>query len=283
MWNKATKNHETRIRMNNFIIAPTQGFYVRAKNSAILNFAESNQLYNNNETFQKSAKTEIHLKMVNGSYDRFAKIYFLENATKGFDNGYDGETFSAVDNPTDIFTYLLKNSEGKKYQIQSLPFNEIENTIVPLGLKAEANAEIVFSSENVNLPSGVKVFLEDRENNSFIRLDETNSDYKVTLTQSLNGIGRFYLHTTRGALSTDDIALENISIYATNKTTLRIVGLSQGKSNLKLFNILGKQVLNTSFNSNGVFDVNLPKLTTGVYIVQLESKNGSLNKKIVLE
>ncbi|MBG7611431.1 T9SS type A sorting domain-containing protein, partial [Polaribacter sp. BAL334] len=96
--------------------------------------------------------------------------------------------------------------------------------------------------------------------------------------------GRFYLHTkASGVLSTTDVALDNISIYSPAKSSLRIVGLSQGRASVKIYNILGKQVLNTSFVSNGVQDIALPKLTTGIYIVQLENENGTLNKKIILE
>ena len=131
--------------------------------------------------------------------------------------------------------------------------------------------------------SGLKVFLEDRTTNTFTRLDELNSSYKVTFNEAVNGIGRFYLHTKSSALSTDAISLENVSIYKTNKSTLRIVGVSQGKSTFKLFNTLGKQVMNSTFNSNGVSEISLPKLATGVYIIQLENGAGKLNKKIVLE
>ena len=59
--------------------------------------------------------------------------------------------------------------------------------------------------------------------------------------------------------------------------------MPSGSSNLKVFNILGKQVLQSTFTSTGVKEVSLPKLATGVYLVQLETEAGKLNKKIVLE
>ena len=76
---------------------------------------------------------------------------------------------------------------------------------------------------------------------------------------------------------------KNISVYKSNATTLKLVGLANGASKIKLFNILGKQVLNTSFIANGVKEITLPKLATGVYIVQLETETSKLNKKIVIE
>ena len=48
-------------------------------------------------------------------------------------------------------------------------------------------------------------------------------------------------------------------------------------------NVLGKQVLNTSFKSGGVKEITVPKLATGVYIVHLETETCTLNKKIIFE
>ena len=103
------------------------------------------------------------------------------------------------------------------------------------------------------------------------------------MSENVNGIGRFYLHTKSSALSVDDVTMNGISIYKTTNSNLRIVGLSQGKSTVKLFNMLGKQVLTTSFTSNGVHDISLPKLATGIYIINLETETGKLNRKITLE
>jgi hypothetical protein len=110
-----------------------------------------------------------------------------------------------------------------------------------------------------------------------------NTEYIVTLNTSLDGIGRFYLHTSSSALSINENITENISIYKTSDTNLRMAGLTQGNTNIKLYNILGKQVLNQTFKTNGVSDITLPKLTSGVYIIQLETENGKLNKKIIIE
>jgi hypothetical protein len=126
--------------------------------------------------------------------------------------------------------------------------------------------------------------LEDKGTNTFTRLDEVGNKYTIILTETSNGIGRFYLHTTESALSTKtNSVFKNIRIYRTNHTTLRIVGLPEGKTTVKLFNLLGKQLLNNSFTTTGVEDISLPQLSTGIYIIQLESEKVLLNKKIILE
>ena len=267
---------------DDFILAPGQGFFVKkATTGNTVNFAESNQQANA-DTFKKSSRTEVKILMNDGINDRFAKMYYLNNVTKGYDLGYEGETFGGVETNFDIFSHLVAEDEGKKYQVQSLPISEMESTIVPLGLKVGADQEVTISAETLNLPTGLKVYIEDRLTNIFTRLDEANSNYKVQVASGTTE-GRFYLHTNSEALSTDTALLNSISIYKLNATTLRIVGLQDGKASVKLFNLLGKQVMTSNFNTTGVKELTLPNLSMGVYIVQLETVNGKLNKKIVLE
>jgi hypothetical protein len=282
LWNQGTGMYEVKMFGDTFMLAPTQGFFVDVNSGTSVNFAEGNQ-FSGSDTFQKTARTEVKLLMNDGINNRYAKLYYTNSATKGFDFGWEGETFGGIPNKLDVFTHLVENSVGKNYQIQSLPVSEMETIEIQIGVRAEAGKEITFSSENVNLPAGVKVFLKDNVANTLTRLDEANTSYKVTLNTALDGIGRFSLQTKASALSTNDLDLETISIYKANNSTLRVVGLSQGKANVKLFSILGKQVMNNSFESNGVVDVTLPNLAKGIYLVQLETEKGNLTKKIILE
>ncbi len=268
--------------VGNFILAPGQGFFVKANEAGgTVNFSEANQSHSA-DTFQKSANTEIKLKISVDGFQNYAKIYYLDNATKGFDVGYEGEVFGGVTDNFSIYSQLLSDNIGKKYQVQSLPNSDFENMVIPIGIKAAAGKEIRLTADALNLPEAIKVFLEDREENTFTRLDELNTSYKITTTSAINGVGRFYLHTTQGVLNINDAALDNVSVFKVHNS-IRIVGLQQGKAAVKLFNVLGKQVLNTAFESNGTKDISLPSLAKGVYIVQLETVEGKLNKKIVLE
>ena len=219
---------------------------------------------------------------MDGSIPYF-ELYYLDNVSTSFDNGYDSSVFSGETNSFELSTALVSKNEGKRLAIQSLPNSDLEAMVVPVGLKAAAGKEITFSAEAMNLPDGIKVFLEDRNTNTFTSLDEANATYKITLTEALDGIGRFYIHTTQSALSIDNVALTGVSIFKTNASTLRVTGLQQGKASLSLFNVLGKQVMNTSFEANGNNDISLPKLATGVYFAKVQTAAGKLNKKIILE
>ena len=90
------------------------------------------------------------------------------------------------------------------------------------------------------------------------------------------------MHTSSQALSIDDVNVDNISIYTFNND-LRIVGVQNGTAQVRMYNILGKQVMTTSFEGTGTDDITLPNLRTGVYIIQLETETGKLNKKVIIE
>ena len=222
----------------------------------------------------------------------FSKIAIIDTENKSADlyahlGDYNvvsmGATFTGGVNSFDIYTNLLENNQGESYQLQALPFKDLESMIIPLGLITSAVEEITFTADVMNLPPDIKVFLEDRLQNTFTRLDQENTKYEVTLAET-NGAGRFFIHTTQSVLSvSSDALLTSISVYKLNNSKVRIAGLSQGKTTVKLFNILGKQVVNTSFSTNGVNDISLPKLAPGVYIVNVNMETGQLNKKIIIE
>ena len=274
--------YEVKILGDAWVLAPGQGFFVNATSAGTVTFDESNQAATGNP-FQKSAKTEVKLVLTDGENNRFAKLNFGDNFSKGYDYGWEGETFGGIPNSLSIFTALLDDNVGKRYQVQSLPNSDYESMVVPVGITAAVNKEITFSAEALNLPEDLKVFLEDRVNNTFTRLDEANATYKVTLTEALDGVGRFYVHTTQSALSIDNVALTGVSIFKANATTLRVTGLQQGKASISLFNVLGKQVMSTSFEATASKDIYLPKLAKGIYFVQVQTATGKLSKKIIIE
>ncbi len=212
-----------------------------------------------------------------------AKIYFNEETTIGFDNGYDGELFGGVSQSLALYSELLDDN-GKNYQVQSLPTSLKQSAIIPLGLKVDASKSITINAEFDNFLSDSYAYLEDRNKGSFTLLND-NTSFSFTTEEALNGKGRFYLHTSAQVLSTETQISENVAIYKTNNSTLKIKGLSKIKANIKLFNTLGKQLMNVYFDSNGSANdnISLPKLATGIYIVQLKTASGILNKKIILE
>ncbi|MDB4559604.1 T9SS type A sorting domain-containing protein, partial [Flavobacteriaceae bacterium] len=290
-WDHTSNGGEyvTKNFVNGLLIAPGQGFFIQrmpGSEAVTFDFTEAMQSHSSANTFlsTNSNNPEIKVTMSDGTNTKDTEIYYIDGTTTGWDNGYDSTIFNPS-NAFELFSYLVSDDQGDGLAIQSLPPSNYEAMIIPLGVNTIGVSTLEISATSLNLPAEIKVYLEDKEDNTFTLLDDTSS-FSTTLTGSLNGIGRFYLHTrTESSLSApNDFEINNISMYTTSEENLRIVGVQSGKASVVLYDILGKQILSTSFEGTGVNDILLPKhISEGVYIVRMKTVSGIINKKINLK
>ncbi|SNR16675.1 lamin tail domain-containing protein [Tenacibaculum jejuense] len=280
LWNGTeyiTKNMADPIK-----IAPTQGFFIKAGITADVAINPAMLTHNNTNTFlRQSPKSSFELFTESDNKKSSTKVFYIDGKTKGFDNGFDSRIFGGVENNFAVYTELLNNNDGRKLAIQTLPNQNYDTMVIPVGLTAEAGKKITFSVLESNLPTGIDVYLEDRKNNLFINLSENN--HVVTLQEAANGMGQFYVHTTASRLNNEefDNGIQNISIYSSANKELNINGL-QTNANLQVFSLLGEELVETKIVS-GNSKVNLSTLANGIYIVKLNTESGNITKKIILE
>ncbi|WP_347174148.1 T9SS type A sorting domain-containing protein [Polaribacter uvawellassae] len=271
-----------------------QAFFVNADNAGNANsnnfkFTESLQSHQTGVTFYKGTSNPTIKVFVNDqdNNQKFTEVKYEDNSTKALDPGFDAGTFTGQSTSFSLYSHLVSNSEGIDFMLQSLPKDDYENTIIPLGLNADAGKEITFSINHLSLPTGLMVFLEDTEKKTITRLDEDNSNYKIILDANSNGVGRFFLRTSttdlRKTLDVNDFELNKISMYLSSDRTLRITGLKSDKASLTMYNILGKRVFHKNLKSSSTMDITLSNsIKQGIYIVKLETDKGNINKKIFL-
>ena len=285
IWNDGDGKYDvTNNASNAYYLAPAQGFFIKSQEN--LSFDKNLQSHKSTVSGQQknsSSRPEIKLMITDGSSHKDTDIFYIEGTTTGFDNGYDSTIFYNGGKNFDIYTHLVSDSQGDDYGIQSLPNSDYETMVVPVGFNATSNTEITISAAIANFPAGISVYLEDKEDSSFTLLDNS-ATYTTTLSEDINRIGRLYLHTTSSVLSTDKVTLNNhLSIYTSSKENIRISGVYSGVAKLRMYNILGKQVLNTSFEGNGLNDIALPNnISSGVYIVHLATESKIVTKKILI-
>lgn len=280
-------NHASKSRF----IAPGQGFFVNSiTNGAVANFTEAMQSHQTSDTFNKSKSTypKITLKMTDGETNKSTEIKYIAGATTGLDPGFDAGMFNGGVNTFSVYSHLITNSNGIDFSLQVLPDNNYEKMIVPIGVNASSGKEITFSTNHQNLPTGLMIFLEDKTKNKIIRIDQLNSNYKIPLNSNHNGIGRFYLMTSisdlRKILKVNDYNLNQVKIFTTEEHQLKITGLKGENSRLKLYNILGKQLLNIKLNAKKRISIKIPSnIKQGIYIIKLENSSENISKKIFLK
>ncbi|WP_435415096.1 T9SS type A sorting domain-containing protein [Polaribacter aestuariivivens] len=271
-------------------ISPGQGFFVDPKDNTANSFVFPVNMQAVEPTvvptFYKSAAIpSVVVSASKGKETKSTTLKYFVNTTRGLDVGYDAGAFKEDEaNDFALNTHLIEDGEGVNFTLQCLPNTDYQTSIVPLSLKVSANETLTFSAIATNLPDGLQVFLEDKVAGTITNI--TTTDHQVTFANSLDGVGRFYIHTASSVLSVEDATSFNtVSMYKTSNTNLRIAGLqNSGLGTINMYGITGKQVLATSFKMQSVNNIALPNnLSKGVYIVQFVSGNSKQTKKIIIE
>lgn len=281
VWNASTDSYDD---LTSGHLQPGQAFFINSNiasgNASITKAMQSHQT---GVQFYKNSLPSITLSISSGKLKRNTEIKFLDNATRGLDTGIDIGLFNGVSSTFSIHTNLVKDDTGIAFKRQGLPLNEISSSIIPLGIKnSVSSSNINFTIDYSNLPEGINIYLEDKQLGHFIKLENNNSHVIKTNTP-ISGIGRFYLHISNSTLTTENFSLDNVKVFFSKANTIRVVGISSGNVQMKVFSSLGKEIINTIFNSSELNEVQIPDLSTGVYIVQIENKFGKLNKRIIIK
>ncbi|WP_439129916.1 BspA family leucine-rich repeat surface protein, partial [Polaribacter sp.] len=183
-------------------LAPGQGFFVDAGSSGSFNFLESWQEHQTTDVFNKTTDDtfRVYLTLENQTNQKKStEIYFIPNKTIYFDNGYDSSSISDENASFSLATRLVVNLDSQNLSIQTLPTENIEETVIPLSVNGEHS--LTFSIDYSNKPKNINIYLEDRLLNSFIFLG-INGSYTIINEEKTTGVGRFYLHTKSKVLST---------------------------------------------------------------------------------
>jgi len=107
-------------------------------------------------------------------------------------------------------------------------------------------------------------------------------NYEITLSNTLQGIGQFYLHTTAQELTITTQELTEVSIYGATSNSLFIKGIQGNKeASIKLYNPLGQVVFTQNFSAAPTIRLALPNIPTGIYIADLQTQFGSHSQKII--
>ncbi len=212
-------------------------------------------------------------------WHRELALGFDPKTTDHFDIGYDGKL---IENNAEDMYWLIDSS---KYVIQGVKdFNT--NRVMPLGIKISKAGNAVIRLKSIeNLPANTEVYIKDNLTGNTFSLNTAN--YTVNLVPGAY-TNRFSLvFKSNSTLSVKDETLNKKIIIYYDKPTRSIKINNNSLSNITkitLYNYLG-QSLNVWQNNLSKQHISLPitKLTVGVYILNINTSKGLLNKKIIIE
>lgn len=283
IWNQATID-DTEVTE---LMTPGQGFFVRSvSGGGTISFTPDMRTTGSSDDFivGRTANIDVALAklQLNKGSDIFTTdIYFNSNATKNLDPGYDAGAYQG--NAAGIFTELVEGNTGVELAMQALAYDDLNDVVVPLGIKTSAGEQISVSlNADSNLPGNINVYLEDNLANTWTLLN--TGDYNLTPTVELSVTGRFFVHFTTSTLSTQENVLSGLQIYLDQPSrAVRVKGQLAADTKAVIYDIQGRQVLEQVL-SNDTTDnsIQVNSLNTGIYLVQLNNRTQNRTQKVII-
>ena len=272
------------------VIAPGQGFFISADatNAGLydLEFTPAMRSTGSTDDFIVGRNAELTFVKVNLSTNAKAystDVYFNNNASLGFDFGYDAQLWGNTTPDFAIYSHLVQDNSGLAMALQTLNGSDLADVTIPLGVHANQGEQLRFSIADSTLPESVNVYLDDVVANTTTLLN--NSDYIITPTTSLSGTGRFFLRTSEDALSTIDNSLDVLNIFALNHSKELVVsGQLKDNTMLELFDIQGRKVWATQLDYTTLENrIDVSNLSAGVYVVNVQNNGQQKTQKVIIK
>ncbi|MCW2119530.1 LamG-like jellyroll fold domain-containing protein [Flavobacterium sp. 7A] len=275
------KNSQRAFHKENELDKSNMMFRVSTSSKTKSTFDNSNDPIIDNYNYKKvrlgyTSAVNFHRQVLLG--------FMNDKATSLLDDGYDAYLFDDFPNDMTFF------NNDTKLVIQGEGYFD-KNTSMPLAVTADQTGKVVFTIDSFeNFESDEKFYIHDKENNTYNNI--TNNPYEIIIDPG-EYLNRFALTfnniNQEQTLSVTDSKTENELIlvsYVHNSTILNIQNNTTKSivKNVHLYDVGGKLVSN--WNTRKLFQatiqLSLNKLSTGVYIVALETNTGKISKQIIV-
>ncbi|ARV14447.1 T9SS type A sorting domain-containing protein [Polaribacter sp. SA4-12] len=266
-----------------------QAFFVEALNGGTFSFENSQRVYSDNNTLLKgAAKTKIvalssfkvgfnYINKNNINIHRQLGVNFKSGNTFNYDNGFDSQIFDIQ--PTDAYWQF---EDGKNLAIAGL--GEITKEMqIPIALNIDSDKPVyILVDEKVNMDS-YKLYLVDLFNGQIHNLQKP---VELNLPKG-EYVNRFAIVFNALTLNLKDIELGNdISTYVDNNLKELVIKNKGPKiiTKVELFNILGQKVKEwKNLENTNLHKLKVDALSSTIYIVKVQTEQGNLTKKIMID
>ncbi|WNH09347.1 LamG-like jellyroll fold domain-containing protein [Thalassobellus suaedae] len=262
------------------IFKNSQRVFAREDGSTSL-FFKSSKTKKTNSSPKKDVNETPTIKLMYDSplgYHRQIVVGLKERASNAFDLGYDA--FMADVNVEDMY-WVFDNNQ---FVIQGVNnFEESQELAFGVVVKKSGLASIKIDALE-NIDANKPIYISD---NVTGEVSEINSKpFEVYLeTGTYNDRFKLVFQKNNESLEIEDAdGINNVFVYFDSKASqLKIVNKqSVYLSHVKLYNILGQSIEGFDVDSSNNTFIPL-SVKTGAYIVKLETENGMVSKKIIIE
>jgi len=233
----------------------------------------------NSDAKQSDTREKIRLMFDSpDGYHRQLLIGADANASNDFDLGYDALLIE--NNKEDMYW----NLEGSKLVIQGVNnFNADQH--FPLSMKIDKEGLVVIKIDELeNIDSNKDIYVHDLELDTYHNLRE--SDFNIILIPGEYN-NRFEITFSSNAiLSTQDQEAINLQAYFSNDkesiivTNPKLININAVEMN----NVLGQSVFKTNKDlDKSYLEFKTSQLQSGMYIINVETDNTTVSKKILID
>lgn len=269
-------------------MTPGQGFLLATKTAGgdvVFNPTMRTVAHNDDYISGKPAqqnRAHAVLQVSNGADLYKTGIYFNESSTKVMDAGYDATVYGGKAPTFSIYSHLVDNASGLDLAVQSLAYADLSSNLsIPLGINAKKGQQITVSLDDILIPNGIEVYLEDKVAKTFTKL--TDSDYTFSVNSNMTGSGRFFINF-RGTTSDLDTAVPtDLQMYTTSKTVF-IKGILNEATTVSVYDFQGRVIKTMQLEENSSTNqIDLTPVTSGLYIIKLKNNTQEKTQKIILK
>ncbi|UPT71451.1 MAG: choice-of-anchor D domain-containing protein [Flavobacterium sp. JAD_PAG50586_2] len=207
--------------------------------------------------------------------------FMNENATSGYDNGYDGVSIETLTNDM----YFINGTD--KLNINGDGFFNVNN-IYPLGVKNNTAGNVTFVVDaKENFDDNQEIYIYDSETSTYNSIKDQS--YEVNLPAGTYET-RFSLRFTNGTLGTNDPVDQNHGIAVTHSQSDNMINIKNllqevTVKSVALYNLLGQKITEwkVADQDQANMQLHVSDVSTGTYIVKVITDGGDVTKKILVK
>ena len=167
--------------------------------------------------------------------------------------------------------------------VQSIDIDD--QTVLPLGIHTQDDGMNSITLDTmINAPDDLNVFVHDKDLDVYHDLQESDYEFYIVAGEHLN---RFEIVFAPGdSLGIEENELNGVNIYYSNdiESIVLVNPAFKEIKSIELFNILGQNVYSVDVNNSSDYaEYEVSNLSTGTYIIKLNTVSGTISKKVLIE
>lgn len=254
------------------IIPAMNGFMVHtALDNVTVTVPLNSRIHSNTPYYKGIYQNLLSLKAEANHITDESFVFFINEATAGFDSQYDAFKLMGVEEAPELYSLI----NGNQLSINSLPMEG--NEIIEMGFKCGLDGTYKLTSSGMeSFDATVPIWLEDLKTGTWQDLRLTQ-DYSFAYTTT-DPEKRFRIHFSLGERS---LKSEDISVYS-KPNTIVVANKSAIPGTIEVFDLTGTHLLSTRLIASPSTEVPV-HIPSGVYLVRVITENGNISNKVFMQ